>query len=138
MPLLTHQPPGRGPGWERLAAALRDALPAAVLDGLWVLRPRRHGPREYGTAILSRVDGDRRRIYTAWYALTIKGKQRGEFDWGLREIGTGPVEALEELCRLVPARGVDDEPPEPIAPALWFPDASQAGEQLAETHASAD
>ena len=36
--------------------------------------------REWGTAVLSRVDGDRRRIYTAGYVLAIKGKERGKFE----------------------------------------------------------
>jgi hypothetical protein len=120
-PGLTRAAPGTGPGWERLAAALREALPAALVDGVWLFRERRRDPREYGTAILSRVDGDRRRIYTARYALMVKGRQRGAFEWGIEEVGSGPVEALEELLALVPERGVDDEPPAPLDPALWFP-----------------
>jgi hypothetical protein len=81
----------------------------------------RADPREFGTAILSRVDGERRRIYTARYALTLKGRQRGAFEWGMVEVGSGPLEALEELLALVPARGVEDEPPVAIPTDRWFP-----------------
>lgn len=117
----TPSTPGTGLGWDRLAAELRNALPAEEVDGVWVFRAMRSGPRELGTAILSRVDGERRRIYTARFALMVKGRQRGEFEWGMDEVGSGPLEALEALLALVPARGVDDEPPMPVDPALWFP-----------------
>lgn len=123
MPPVLNQPiaPGTGPGWSRLATALRQALPPEEVDGVWVFRTLRTGPKEFGTAIVSRVSGERRRIYTARYALDIKGRQRGAFDWGMDEVGSGPLEALDELLALVPARGVEEEPPAPIDPLLWFP-----------------
>ena len=71
--------PGEGPGWERLAGQLAEALPVAELDGLWCFPPIRRARDEWGTAVLSRVDGERRRIYTARYAHTIKGRERGGF-----------------------------------------------------------
>ena len=114
--------PGTGPGWDRLAAALREALPREEVDGVWVFRPYRSGPRDLGTAIISRVDGDRRRIYTARFGLMVKGRERGTFEWDLREVGSGPLTALEELLALVPERGVDDEPPAPVPPEVWFPE----------------
>lgn len=113
--------PGIGPGWERLAAAVRDTLPAREVDGVWAFRTMRTGPREFGTAILSQVSGDRRRIYTARYALTVKGRQRGGFEWAMEEVGSGPLEALEELLALVPARGVEEDPPAAVDVARWFP-----------------
>ena len=112
---------GEGPGWARLAGELATALPVTELDGLWCLRPLRRGQVEWGTAVLSRVDGDRRRIYTARYAHTIKGKERGKFQWDLREVGSGPLDALEALLAQVPVRGDEEEPPVPVALADWFP-----------------
>lgn len=120
-PVLTQPRPGRGAGWERLAEALRPALDSGTVDGIWVFRTMRAGPKEFGTAILSQVEGDRRRIFTARYSLLLKGRQRGGFEWGLDEVGAGPVTALEQLLAMVPARGVEDEPPVPIEVALWFP-----------------
>lgn len=119
--MSTGVSPGTGPGWARLAMVLREAVPAAEVDGIWVFRTLRTGPREYGTAILSLVAGDRRRIVTARYGLTIKGRERGGFEWGMAEVGSGPLEALDELLALVPVRGVDDEPPVPVEPEIWFP-----------------
>ncbi|HSR16365.1 MAG TPA: hypothetical protein VLL51_11465 [Gemmatimonadales bacterium] len=130
MPPGVAAAPGAGPGWERLAAELRKVFPAVEVDGIWAFRTMRSGPREFGTAIVSRVEGDRRRIFTVRYGLTVKGKQRGEFEWGIDEVGSGPLAALEELLALVPARGVEDEPPVPVEVAAWFPPAqpSDAGQ----------
>lgn len=122
-PVVTATQRGSGPGWDRLAAVLREALAGAEVDGVWVFRTMRADPREFGTAIISRIEGDRRRIYTARYALTIKGRQRGAFEWEMSEVGSGPLEALEQLLALVPVRGVEDEPPVAIPVARWFPPA---------------
>lgn len=118
---LSPRGPGEGPHWERLAAWLQEQLPVAGVDGVWVFRVLRRDLREFGTAVLSRVDGDRRRIYTATYIAQIKGKQRGRFEPQLDEVGSGPLEALQELLALVPVRADDEEPPTPVDVALWFP-----------------
>ena len=113
--------PGEGPHWERLALWLRDRMPVDAIDGVWVFRVLRRDAREFGTAVISRIAGDRRVIYTATYTATIKGKQRGGFEPQLTEVGSGPIEALQELLALVPVRADDEEPPVPVQVALWFP-----------------
>lgn len=114
------------PGWDRLGELLRGALPVAELDRIWAFRVVRRDGQDFGTAILSRVDGERRRIYTAGFVLTVKGKKRGHFTWFLDEVGSGPLGALDELLALVPKRAEDDEPPEEVDPAAWFPAESAA------------
>ena len=109
------------PGWARLAEALRTALPVPEIDRIWAFRVVRRVGQDFGTAILSRVDGERRRVYTARFVLTVKGKQRGRFEWFLEEVGSGPLEALDELLALVPKRSDEEEPPAPVDPSLWFP-----------------
>ncbi len=123
--MLTPQPlaPGEGPHWERLAAWLREQLPVAEVDGVWVFRTLRRDQKDFGTAVLSRIDGDRRRIYTASFVATVKGKQRGAFEPVLTEVGSGPIEALQELFALVPVRSDDEEPPLPVDLDRWFPPA---------------
>ena len=114
---LTAPPPV---GWARLAGVVAAELPLAEIDGVWTFRPLRHEQREFGTAVLSRVDGDRRRIYTARYTLQIHGKERGKFAAALEEVGSGPIEALAELLDLAHKRLDDDEPPEAVSVADWF------------------
>ena len=114
-------------GWARLAGAVADVLPPAEVDGVWVFSPLRHDGREWGTAVLSRLDGDRRRIYTARYVLAIKGKERGKFEASVREVGSGPVAALAQLLREAQKRIDDEQPPTPVPPESWFPDGPAAG-----------
>lgn len=112
---------GSGPGWDRLALAVRQALPASEVDRIWTFPVVRRDGQDFGTAILSRVDGVRRRIYTARFVLTVKGKKRGQFTWMLDEVGSGPLEALDELLALVPRRSDEQEPPAQAEVAAWFP-----------------
>jgi hypothetical protein len=114
--------PGVAPGWERLAGALRDTLPREEVDAIWAFRVVRREGKDFGTAILSRLESGRRRIYTARFVHTVKGPKRGTFEWDLTEVGSGPPEALEELLALVPKRSEDEEPPVPVDPVSWFPE----------------
>ncbi|MGH7526433.1 MAG: hypothetical protein ACREMX_06990, partial [Gemmatimonadales bacterium] len=95
------------PGWSRLAQAVAEVVPPAEVDAVWVFSPLRHEGREWGTAILSRVDGDRRRIYTARYMLAVKGKERGQFEAAVQEVGSGSVAALAQLLHDAQKR-IDD------------------------------
>jgi hypothetical protein len=112
---------GNGSGWSRLAAALRETIAVAEVDRIWAFRVVRREGQDFGTAILSRVDGARRRISTARFILTVTGKKRGQFTWSHEDVGSGPIEALDELLALVPRRSDDEEPPDPVDPADWFP-----------------
>lgn len=120
---MTQAGPGIGDGWTRLLETIRQSLPVEQIDGVWVFKVIRYNARDFGTAILSRVDGDRRRIYTARYTLTVKGKTRGQFASAIEEVGSGPLGALAELLALVPKRAEDEEPPRMIPVELWFPPA---------------
>lgn len=128
--------PGEGERWERLAAWLREQLPVEQVDGIWVFRVVRREQREFGTAVLSLVTGDRRRILTATYVATIKGKERGGFETEMREVGSGPLEALHELLALVPVRADDEDPPAAVEPLAWFPP-REAGDDAADADADA-
>lgn len=115
-----------GGGWGRLAQTVAERMPAVEVDGVWVFSTLRHEGREWGTAVLSRLDGDRRRIYTARYVLAIKGKERGKFESWVEEVGSGPVEALTQLLQDAQRRIDDDQPPVPVPPEDWFAAAADA------------
>jgi hypothetical protein len=121
--------PGAGPGWARLAQAVAEVLPPAEVDGVWVFSPLRHDGREWGTAVISRVDGERRRIYTARYMLAIKGRERGKFEASVQEVGTGPLEALAKLLQDAQKRIDDEHPPLSVSPETWFPPQSDGPSQ---------
>jgi hypothetical protein len=109
-----------GSGWERLAQAVSEVLPPAEVDGVWIFAPVRRENREWGTAVLSRVDGERRRIYTAGYVLAVKGKQRGKFESTIQEVGSGPMDALARVLQEAQRRIDDEHPPSSVAPESWF------------------
>jgi hypothetical protein len=107
-------------GWSRLAGAVAEVVPPGEVDGVWIFSPLRREGREWGTALLSRVDGDRRRIYTARYMLAIKGKERGKFEATVQEVGSGPLTALAQLLQDTRKRIDDEQPPTPVSPETWF------------------
>jgi hypothetical protein len=109
------------PGWRQLADVVARELPVREIDGIWSFPKLRREQVEFGTIIVSRVDGDRRRIYTARYALTIRGKERGKFEAAVEEVGSGPLSALDDLLREAQRRLDDEEPPTPAPLAEWFP-----------------
>jgi len=115
-----------GAGWARLAAAVGEQIPPSEVDGVWVFTTLRRDGGEWGTAVLSRVDGDRRRIYTARYMLALKGKERGKFEAWVEEVGSGPAEALARLLQEVQRRIDDEQPPVPVPPESWFAAAADA------------
>jgi hypothetical protein len=110
-----------GSGWDRLAQAVAEVLPPAEVDAVWVFTPLRRDAKEWGTAVVSRVDGERRRIYTARYVLAVKGKERGKFEASVQEVGTGPIEAFDRLVQEAQRRIDDEHPPVFVPPESWFP-----------------
>ena len=121
--------PGKGPGWERLAQKVAETLAADSIDGIWVFPALRQDQREWGTAVLTcieGVEGERRRIYTARYMLQIKGKERGKFEASVEEVGSGPLEQLPTLLHDVHQRTDDDTPPVEVDAATWFAAAADA------------
>lgn len=127
LPSVSHGP-GEGERWEQLATWLVDQVPVEDVDGIWVFRVVRREQREFGTAIVSLVRGDRRRILTATYTATIKGRERGGFVAECTEVGSGPLEALHELLALVPIRADDEDPPASVEVERWFPPAPPVAE----------
>lgn len=122
---MSNQP---GSGWGRLAEYVAAAIPVPEIDAIWQFRTLKREGREWGTALLSRVDGERqerRRIYTARFMHVLKGKERGKFEAYLEEVGQGPLDTLDDLLAGVRKR-IEDEDPRPVPVQLWYPLADDA------------
>jgi hypothetical protein len=117
-------------GWDRLAQAVAQVVPPAEVDGIWLFSPLRRESREWGTAVLSRVDGDRRRIYTARYVLAVKGKERGKFESTIQEVGSGPIEVLTRVLQEAQRRTDDEHPPIAVPPESWFSSIPSTGTRV--------
>jgi hypothetical protein len=114
--------PGVGLGWSRLAAEIARLIPREEVNGIWAFPNIRREGREWGTAVVTRAEGDRCRIYTARYLLVLKGKERGQFQATVEEVGSGPADTLAELLLEVQQRADDEHPPVPLALGDWFPE----------------
>ncbi|HEY3012028.1 MAG TPA: hypothetical protein VGJ36_04715 [Gemmatimonadales bacterium] len=119
-----------GSGWQRLSQAVAQVVPPAEVDGVWVFAPLRRESKEWGTAVLSRIEGERRRIYTARYVLAVKGKERGKFESTIQEVGIGPVAALTRVLQEAQRRSDDEHPPVSVPPEAWFSSVPSVGARV--------
>ena len=119
-PRVVQQGTDRYDGWKRLAEQAVKDLGVGELDQVWTFPKLRHERREFGTAVFSRVQGDRRTIYTGRWALVIRGAERGQYQGVIEEVGSGPLEALEAMLLEVRRRIDDAEPPEPVSVRDFF------------------
>ena len=65
-----------------------SVVPAAGVACIWLVAPVRRGEREWGGAVVARrAAGGRVRVYTAGYALVIRGRERGQGRVRVLEVG---------------------------------------------------
>lgn len=113
--------PGLGLGWRRVADAVAQAVPTAEVERIWLFPPVRREEREWGTAVIARrVRDDRVRIYTASYLLIVRGRERGQAQVVVEDVGETPDEVLSDVIRGVQLRASEEEPPVEIAAELWW------------------
>lgn len=114
-------PPGHGPGWAKLAAAVEAQVPPAEIETIYVFRPIKRQGREWGTAVVTRKASDGRlRVYTAKYMLIVRGKDRGQSRIEVVEVALSPAEVLAQVMQATVDRGGDTEPPVELGPAVWY------------------
>jgi hypothetical protein len=112
---------GLGLGWDQVALALAAEVPVAEIDRIWLFAPLRQEGREWGTAVvLRRLDGERRRVYTATYMIATRSRERGRAKINIDEVGDSPTIVVEDVIAGVRERSGDAEPPTVIAPHQWF------------------
>jgi hypothetical protein len=115
--------PGHGPGWTRVAEALRARVSPEEVEAIWLFPPTKREEREWGVAVVSCSTEDKRsRIYTASYMMVVRGRERGHGKVAVEEVGESPATVLEDVIRGVQDRAGEDEPPREISPSIWFGD----------------
>lgn len=114
-------PPGQGPGWAKLAAAVEAHVPPGEIETIYVFRPIKREGKEWGTAVVTRKAPDGRlRVYTAKYMLIVRGKDRGQSKIEVVEVALSPAEVLAQVMQATVDRGGDTEPPVELGPAVWY------------------
>jgi len=115
-----------GPGWRRVAQAIAERMPVAEIERIWLFPPVRHELREWGTAVVARrMSPGRVRVYTGSYGLVVRGRERGQGQVTVEDVAESPDEVLPDVIRGVQERAGEEEFPDEIAAATWFPDDDQ-------------
>ena len=118
---LAGPPPGTGPGWAKVAAAVEAQVPPAEIETIYVFRPIKREGKEWGTAVITRKAADGRlRVYTAKYMLIVRGKERGQSKIDVTEVALSPAEVLAQVMQATVERGGDTEPPVELGANVWF------------------
>lgn len=120
---LAPPPPGQGPGWAKVAAAVEGQVPPAEIATIYVFRPIKRQGREWGTAVVTRKSASpegRLRVYTAKYMLIIRGKERGQSKVEVVEVALSPAEVLAQVMQATVDRGGETEPPIELGPGAWY------------------
>ena len=87
------RPLGQGPGWAKLAEAVRAQVPPAEIGTIYLFPVIKREGREWGTAVVTRTSPEGRlRVYTARYMLVVRGKERGASKLEVEEVGRSPAE----------------------------------------------
>lgn len=99
-------------------------MPSAEIARIWLFAPIRREEREWGTAVVARRgDGDRVRVYTASYTLIMRGRERGQSQVTLQEVGESPAAVVDDVVRGVQERAGEADPPVEIGAGVWFEEA---------------
>jgi hypothetical protein len=110
-----------GYGWRRVATAVAASVPIGEIERIWLFPPVRQEAREWGTAVVARrVGPGRLRVYTGSYGLVVRGRERGQGQVTVEEVGETPDAVLADVIRGVQERAGEAQYPDEIVPAAWF------------------
>ncbi|MDH4045798.1 MAG: hypothetical protein OEY20_11285 [Gemmatimonadota bacterium] len=111
-----------GFGWRRVAVAVAERIPVGEIERIWLFPPVRQEAREWGTAVVARRMGPGRlHVYTGSYGLVVRGRERGQGQVAVEDVGETPDAVLPDVIRGVQERARETDYPDEIAPSAWYP-----------------
>ena len=124
---MTERNPLLIPPRERLFAELGARIGWDAVEELHLFAPLRQGGTESGVAVVAArrpVTDDapattKLAVFTARYRLTLKGQERGKWEFELRDEADAPLDTIVAVVRGVQERAGDTEEPERIAGAAF-------------------
>ena len=105
---------------ERFLRDITARVPADRIAEVHLFRPLRRGATETGVAVIAADEAEpptsahpeRHTVFTARYRLTIKGAERGKWEFDVVADADAPLGAVDTVVRGVQRRAGDDEEPE--------------------------
>ena len=108
---------------ERFLRDIAARVPADRIAELHLFRPIRRGPTETGIAVIAAdllepaPDTERHTVFTARYCLTLKGAERGKWEFDVVADADAPLIEVDTVVRGVQRRSGDEDAPERLAGA---------------------
>jgi hypothetical protein len=104
---------------ERFVAAIGGSVKADAVEEAHFFSPIRQSGMESGVAVVAvreePDDSPRLAVYTARYRLTLKGADRGKWDFSIIAEADAPLVTVDKVVRGVERRAGDAEPPERLS-----------------------
>lgn len=98
---------------ERFLVAISQRVPADAVEEAHFFKPIKQGGVESGVAVVAvrEVGGARLAIYNAQYRLTLKGPERGKWEFSIKAEADAPLVTVDQVVRGVQRRSGDEEDP---------------------------
>ena len=104
---------------ERFIAAIGASVNTDAIEEAHFFSPIRQSGMESGIAVVAvreePSETARLAVYTARYRLTLKGPERGKWDFSIVAEADAPLVAVDKVVRGVERRSGDAEPPERLS-----------------------
>ena len=112
---------------ERFVAAIGSTVNAEAIEEAHFFVPIKQSGMESGVAVIAlreepllvdaegRAENTRHAVYTARYRLTLKGPDRGKWDFSIIAEADAPLVTVDKVVRGVERRSGDAEPPERLS-----------------------
>lgn len=102
---------------ERFLSAIAEALNPAAIEQAHLFQPIRQGSTESGVAVVAVNEqgggaDTRLAVFTATYRLTLKGPDRGKWEFGTQAEADAPLVTVDKVVRGVQRRSGDAEDPQ--------------------------
>ena len=102
---------------DRFLASIAERLPAEKIVEVHLFPPIKQGGQESGVAVIAPAESrepradNRHTVYTARYRLTLKGPDRGKWEFSINVEADAPLVTVDKVVRGVQTRSGDAEDP---------------------------
>ena len=105
---------------DRFLAAIADKVNREAIAEAHLFQPIKQGGTESGVAVVAVTEApddteSRLAVYTARYRLTLKGPERGKWDFNIQAEADAPLVSIDKVVQGVQRRSGDAEGPEKLS-----------------------